>query len=81
MNYTIEKEDKEYVMVKAIPETDNDKKMLTMLNDESTNHDQPELKSILNAAGSVVQAKGFKVIQVDVPNANVFPVKVQPKYY
>jgi hypothetical protein len=81
MNYKIEKENKDYVMVKAIPENDGDRKVLTMLNDQEVKHDNDELKSVLNEAGNLVRANGFKVIQVDIPENNIFPVKIQPKYY
>jgi hypothetical protein len=81
MNYTIEQENKEYVMVKASPQTEQDTRVLAMFSDGETKLDNAELKSVLSMAGSIVSAKGFKVIQVDVPNDSIFPVKIQPKYY
>ena len=81
MNYTIEQENKEYVMVKASPQTEQDTRVLAMFDDGATRLDNVELKEVLSKAESLVSAQGFKVIQVDVPNDFVFPVKIRPKYY
>ena len=80
MKYSIVKEDKAYVTVKASTESPDDKRVLAMFQDGETSLENSELQNLLNNVGKVVRDKDYEVTHVDVPNGDIFAVKIKPKY-